>query len=74
MDNISATTISTITEKVSAAGGGVAEPLARIYPIVYLDAIHIKLRREGRVANTAVYDVSGRGYGGPPGHSGSLAG
>jgi putative transposase len=43
-----------------AAGRGVAEPAAgAIYPIVYLDAIHIKLRREGKVANTAVYNVLG---------------
>jgi hypothetical protein len=34
-------------------------PLAAIYPIIYLDAIHIKLRREGRVENTAIYTVLG---------------
>jgi transposase-like protein len=34
-------------------------PLAAIYPIVYLDAIHLKLRREGKVVNTAVYVVLG---------------
>ncbi len=58
--NISAATISTITEKVwPLVEAWQNRPLARIYPIVYLDAIHIKLRREGRVANTAVYNVLG---------------
>jgi len=29
------------------------------YAIVYLDAIHIKLRREGKIVNVAVYNVLG---------------
>ena len=58
--DISAATVSTITEKVwPLVEAWQSRPLARIYPIVYLDAIHIKLRREGRVANTAVYNVLG---------------
>ena len=58
--DISAATISTITEKVwPLVEAWQNRPLARIYPIVYLDAIHIKLRREGRVVNTAVYNVLG---------------
>jgi transposase-like protein len=36
-----------------------SRPLAAIYPIVYLDAIHLKLRRDGKVLNTAVYIVLG---------------
>jgi putative transposase len=57
---VSAATISSVTDKV----WGLVEawqnrPLSAIYPIVYLDAIHIKLRREGKVANTAVYVVLG---------------
>jgi putative transposase len=57
---VSAATISTVTDKV----WGLVEtwqnrPLAAIYPIVYLDAIHLKLRREGKVVNTAVYVVLG---------------
>jgi transposase-like protein len=57
---VSAQTISTVTDKV----WGLVEawqnrPLAAIYPIIYLDAIHLKLRRDGRVANTAVYIVLG---------------
>ena len=58
--DISAATISTITEKVwPLVEAWQNRPLARIYTIIYLDAIHIKLRREGRVANTAVYNVLG---------------
>ena len=57
---VSPQTISTVTDKV----WGLVEawqnrPLAAIYPIVYLDAIHLKLRRDGRVQNTAVYVVLG---------------
>lgn len=48
-------TISAITDKVK----GLAEswqrrPLSPVYPIVYLDAIVVKLRREGKVENVAV--------------------
>ncbi len=58
--DISPATISTITDKV----WGLVEawqnrPLAAIYPIVYLDALHLKLRRDGKVVNTAVYVVLG---------------
>jgi transposase-like protein len=57
---VSAGTISTVTDKV----WGLVEawqnrPLAAVYPIVYLDAIHLKLRRDGKVLNTAVYIVLG---------------
>jgi len=34
-------------------------PLAPIYPILYLDAIHIKLKRSGKIDNVAVYNVLG---------------
>ncbi len=34
-------------------------PLAAVYPIIYLDAIHLKIRCDGRVLNTAVYIVLG---------------
>jgi putative transposase len=57
---VSAPTISAITEKIwPLVEAWQNRPLATIYPIVYLDAIHIKLRREGKVANTAVYNVLG---------------
>jgi putative transposase len=57
---VSAQTISTLTDKVwGLVEGWQNRPLAAIYPIVYLDAIHLKLRRDGRVQNTAVYIVLG---------------
>jgi transposase-like protein len=57
---VSAQTISTITDKVwSLVEAWQTRPLAAVYPIVYLDAIHLKLRRDGRVLNTAVYIVLG---------------
>ena len=52
---VSAQTISTVTDKVwSLVEAWQTRPLASVYPIVYLDAIHLKLRRDGRVLNTAV--------------------
>ncbi len=57
---VSAATISTITDKVwPLVEQWQNRPLATIYPIIYLDAIHIKLRREGKVENVAVYTVLG---------------
>ena len=57
---VSAQTISTITDKVwSLVEAWQSRPLAAVYPIVYLDAIHLKLRRDGRVLNTAMYIVLG---------------
>jgi transposase-like protein len=57
---VSPATISAITDKIK----GLAEAwqnreLAAIYPIVYLDAIHVKLRHEGQVESIAVYNVLG---------------
>jgi putative transposase len=57
---VTPTAISSITDKVWAqVETWQSRPLMAIYPIVYLDAIHLKLRRDGRVANTAVYIVLG---------------
>jgi putative transposase len=58
--SVSATTISKITDKV----WGLVEawqnrPLAPIYAIVYLDALHIKMKRDGKIANVAVYNALG---------------
>ncbi|HEX9090118.1 MAG TPA: IS256 family transposase [Anaerolineales bacterium] len=57
---VSPSTVSAITDKV----WGLVEDwqnrsLAAIYPIVYLDAIHVNLRRDGKVENTAMYIVLG---------------
>jgi transposase-like protein len=57
---VSPTTLSAITDKVwSLVEEWQNRALANIYPIVYLDAIHIKLRHEGKVENIAVYTVLG---------------
>jgi putative transposase len=57
---ISADTISAITDKVwPLVEAWQNRPLAAIYPIIYLDALHLKLRRQGRVENVAVYIVLG---------------
>jgi transposase-like protein len=57
---VSPATISTVTDKVwSLVEAWQNRPLAAIYPIVYLDAIQLKLRRDGKVVNTAVYIVLG---------------
>ena len=58
--DVSAATVSQVTEKVwPLVEAWQNRPLDAIYPIIYLDAIHLKLRREGKVANTAVYIVLG---------------
>jgi len=58
--DISAATISAITDKVwSLVEAWQNRPLAAVYPIVYLDALHLKLRREGKIINTACYVVLG---------------
>lgn len=52
---VSKTTISTITDKVL---DGMAEwqgrPLDPVYPVVFIDAIHVKVR-DGQVANRPIY-------------------
>jgi putative transposase len=58
--DVSATTISAITDKIMPlAESWQNRPLEKIYPILLLDAIHVKMRREGRVENTAIYTVLG---------------
>jgi putative transposase len=57
---VTAPTISAITDKVwPLVEEWQNRPLASIYAIVYLDALYVKLRREGKVENVAVYDVLG---------------
>jgi putative transposase len=57
---VSPTTLSAITDKVwELVEAWQNRSLASLYPIVYLDAIHIKLRRESKVENIAVYTVLG---------------
>jgi putative transposase len=57
---VSPATISAITDKVwGLVESWQSRTLEAIYPIIYLDAIHINLRRDGKVENTAVYVVLG---------------
>ncbi len=57
---VSAATISSVTDKVwPLVQEWQNRPLSGIYAIVYLDAIHVKLRREGKVENVPVYVVLG---------------
>jgi transposase-like protein len=58
--DVNANTVSKITDK----GWPLVEawqnrPLAETYAVVFLDAIHINLRQQGKVKNTAVYVVMG---------------
>jgi len=58
--NVSPATISKITDKVwELVEAWQHRPLDPIYAMVYLDAIHIKLKRDGKIDNVAVYNVLG---------------
>ena len=63
---VSPSTISKVTDKVwEMVEAWQNRPLEAIYPIIYLDAIHVKLRQDGKVCNVAVYVVLGvnlKGY------------
>jgi putative transposase len=57
---VSPTLISQVTDAVSdEVRQWQSRPLAKLYPIVYLDAIHVHVREDGRVSNHAVYVVLG---------------
>lgn len=57
---VSPATVSAITDKVwGLVEAWQSRPLSAIYAIVYLDAIHLKIRRENKIENTAVYIVLG---------------
>lgn len=56
----STATISRVTDKIlPLIQEWRSRPLERVYPFVWLDAIHYKVRHEGRVINRAVYCVLG---------------
>jgi transposase-like protein len=58
--DVSPETISAITDKVwPLVEAWQNRPLAPVYAMLYLDAIHIKLKRDGRIDNVAVYNVLG---------------
>jgi putative transposase len=53
---VSPSLISTVTDTViQDVKAWQSRPLDAVYPIVYLDAIHLKMRSEGRLQNLAVY-------------------
>lgn len=54
--NISPTMVSNITDKiVDVAKEWQNRPLSRVYPIAYFDAIHYKVRHDGKVMTKACY-------------------
>lgn len=56
--DVSAGKLSQITDKIiPELEAWNSRPLEALYPIVYLDAIHFKVRQEGRVVNKALYNV-----------------
>lgn len=56
--NISHSTLSEITERViPQVKAWQSRPLESLYTIVWLDAMHYKVRDEGRVVSRAVYNV-----------------
>jgi len=58
--DVSATTISAITDKVwNLVEGWQNRPLAPLYAIIYLDAIYLKIRQKSKVENVAVHVVLG---------------
>ena len=56
--SVSPATISTITDKIiDEVRAWQARPLDNLYPFVWLDAIHYKIRDKGRYQNKAIYTV-----------------
>jgi putative transposase len=57
---VSPTFISKVTEKIlSLVEEWQARPLCEVYPIIFLDAIHYKVRDNGRVVSKAAYTCLG---------------
>ncbi len=57
---VSAALISQVTEEVlEEVKAWQSRPLEALYPIVYLDALYVKMRHDGRVENRAVYVALG---------------
>jgi hypothetical protein len=58
--DVSASLISDVTDSVvEDVKVWQTRPLEPIYPVVFLDALYVKMRHEGRVENRAVYVVIG---------------
>jgi transposase-like protein len=57
---VSPETISAIADKVwPLVEEWQNRPLAGVYAMLFLDAIHVKLKREGKITNVAIYNVQG---------------
>lgn len=57
---VSTGTLSAVTDKIiHTVKEWQARPLDGIYPIVWLDAIHYKIREEGKVVSKAIYTILG---------------
>lgn len=57
---VSASLISNITDKVlPLVEEWQNRPLESVYPVVFLDALHLKIRQDGKVQTTAIYVVLG---------------
>jgi transposase-like protein len=57
---VSTGTLSAVTDKIiHTVKEWQARPLESIYPIVWLDAIHYKIRENGKVRSKAVYTILG---------------
>lgn len=55
---VSTGTLSAVTDKIiQTVKEWQARPLASMYPIVWLDAIHYKIRENGKVVSKAVYTI-----------------
>ena len=58
--SISTATINSITDKIiSKVKEWQARPLERVYPFIFLDAIHYKIKDNGKYVNKAVYTILG---------------
>jgi len=57
---VSSGTLAAVTDKIlQTVKEWQTRPLESIYPIVWLDAIHYKIRDNGRVQGHAVYTIPG---------------
>jgi len=58
--DVSPPMVSKVTDKIlPLIAEWQSRPLERIYPIIYLDAIFFKVRKDNRIINKAVYIVLG---------------
>lgn len=58
--DVSPTMVSKVTDKIlPLITEWQSRPLDRVYPIVFLDAIHFKVRQDNRIVNKAAYSVLG---------------